>query len=100
MSLQDNEFVCFSCATNKNIEAVDQRERNTPLNSPVWIDLRSRRTNKGVGLNFTKNSILYSMHVDKFKSHDWFNLGEVERKLEIEKQFQEALLIDKDKKPY
>lgn len=85
MTLQDNEFVCFTCASNKNIEAVDQAERNTPLNKHVWINLRSRRTNK-VGLCFTKDSIMYFMHIEKFDHHDWFNVGQEERRLEQEKQ--------------
>lgn len=87
---QENEFVCYTCATNKEIEKVAQREEETPLNKSVWINIRSRRTMKGVGLCFTKNSIFYAYHMRDDIDHDWGNVAQMEEQFFKEKALEEA----------
>ncbi len=83
---QEHEYVCFTCATNKDLEPVIQRELETPQNKAVWIDIRKRRTFKGLGLCFTKNSIFYEYHLRDDVDHQWFNLAQMEDALEKEKE--------------
>ena len=93
---QEHEYVCYTCSTNSNIEAVAQREEQTPLNKSVWINIRSRRTKKGVGICFTKNSIIYDYHLRDDINHDWGNVAVLEEQLEQEKILEANIEQDLD----
>ena len=96
---QETEYVCYTCETNSNIEKVAQREEETPRDKPVWINIRSRKTKKGVGLCFTKNSIFFNYHLRDDIDHDWGNVAQMEKQLEDEKALEKlAKELDAEKK--
>ena len=69
------------------LDKVIEYEKQAP-NS--WIPKNIRRTKK-IGFIFTKNSIFFNMHIDKFDHHDWGNVQALYDQIAKEKAEAEAL---------
>jgi hypothetical protein len=89
LNLQSREFFCNTCQSNMKLDKVIEYEAQAP-NS--WIPKNIRRTKK-IGFIFTKNSIFFKMHAEKFDHHDWGNVQDLydQIKQEQEEQIADAL---------
>lgn len=87
INLQDGEFFCNTCQSNMKLDKVIEYEAQAP-NS--FIPMKLRRTKK-IGFIFTKNSIFYQAHIEKFDHHDWGNVQALQDQI---KQEQEEIKAD------
>lgn len=81
MNMQENEYFCNTCQSNHKLDKVIEYEQQAP-NS--YIPMKLRRTKK-IGFIFTKESVMYQMHIEKFNHHDWGNVALLEAQIEQEK---------------
>jgi hypothetical protein len=88
LNLQENEFFCNTCQSNHKLDKVIEYEKTAP-NS--WIPMNLRRTKK-IGFIFTKGSVMYQAHIEKFNHHDWGNVALLEQQIEAEKQAEKEAL--------
>lgn len=82
MNLQEKEYFCNTCQSNHKLDKVIEYEAQAP-NS--YIPMKLRRTKK-IGFIFTKNSVMYQAHIEKFNHHDWGNVALLEKQIAEEKE--------------
>jgi hypothetical protein len=81
--IQENEFFCNTCQSNMKLDKVIEYEAQAP-NS--YIPMKLRRTKK-IGFIFTKNSIFFQAHIEKFNHHDWGNVALLEKQIAEENEY-------------
>ena len=88
LDLQESEFCCKTCKTNMLLDKIIEFTNNNELkNNYIPIQLR---VTTGVGLIFTKNSIIYNWHEKRGQHHEWGNY----RQMQTEAQQKEIEQLD------